>query len=111
MTTYFRRDFTVGNPGALTELELRLKRDDGAVVYINGTEVVRSNMPSGAIGYTTRAAGGVAGGAEGAFTTFTVPASVLVSGGNVVAVEIHQRSPQSSDISFDLSLGGVRLAL
>jgi chitodextrinase len=107
ITTYFRRDFTVGDPGAFSELELRLKRDDGAVVYINGTEVLRSNMPGGTIGYTTRAATGVAGGAEGAFNTFRVPASVLVSGGNVIAVEVHQRSPQSSDISFDLSLEGI----
>ena len=108
ITTYFRRDFTVGNPATFPDLELQLKRDDGAVVYINGVEVVRSNMPGGTIGYTTRASSGISGGAEGAFNTFMISPSALVSGVNVVAVEIHQRSPQSSDISFDLSLEGIR---
>ena len=40
---------------AVGGLTLRLLRDDGAVVYLNGTEVVRSNMPTGTIAYTTRA--------------------------------------------------------
>ena len=32
---------------------LRINRDDGAVVYLNGTEVFRTNMPTGTISYTT----------------------------------------------------------
>ena len=36
-------------------------RDDGAVVYLNGTEVFRSNMPTGTITYTTLASTTVGG--------------------------------------------------
>jgi hypothetical protein len=34
---------------------MSLKRDDGGVVYLNGSEVFRSNMPEGVIGSQTRA--------------------------------------------------------
>ena len=43
VTTYFRRTFTVSNPASFASLHLRLLRDDGAVVYVNGAEVFRSN--------------------------------------------------------------------
>src|SRR5688500_14326876 len=38
MTTYFRASFTVADPSQVEELVLELLRDDGAVVYLNGTE-------------------------------------------------------------------------
>ena len=47
-TTYFRRQFTVTGTVA-APVTLQLLRDDGAVVYLNGAEVVRSNMPTGTI--------------------------------------------------------------
>ena len=45
-TIYFRQGFAVPNPEDCTNLLIRLLRDDGAVVYLNGREVFRSNMPS-----------------------------------------------------------------
>jgi len=47
ITYYFRRQFTVTSPAAFSSLNLRYVRDDGAVIYLNGTEVVRSNLPAG----------------------------------------------------------------
>lgn len=64
ITTYFRRNFQVANAAAVTSLQLELRRDDGAVVYINGTEVLRDAMPAGTITSSTFAsitAGGDAG--------------------------------------------------
>jgi chitodextrinase len=104
LTTYFRNQFTVTNPNHFGDLTLDLIRDDGAVVYLNGTEVVRTNMPAGAITSTTRASLGIAGLDEFAVNTFAIPTGHLVAGTNVIAVEIHQQSPQSSDISMDLRL-------
>ena len=49
---------TLPAPGAFTSLTLRLIRDDGAVVYVNGAEVFRTNMPAGTIAYTTPATAG-----------------------------------------------------
>jgi hypothetical protein len=104
LTTYFRHSFTVTNPAIYTSLLLRLQRDDGAVVYLNGAEVFRSNMPAGTIGHLTQASGGA--GDENAFYSANVAASNLAAGANVLAVEIHQSSGSSSDISFNLQLIG-----
>src|SRR5215213_7851051 len=47
ITTYFRKSFTVANPADFNSLTLDILRDDGAVVYLNGTEIYRNNMPAG----------------------------------------------------------------
>ena len=105
ITTYFRRTFNAG-PSAYTSLSLQVLRDDGAVVYLNGAEVWRSNMPDGAVGFTTLAAANVSGAAESTFFTTTLDPALLVPGANVLAVEVHQDNPGSSDLSFDLRLIG-----
>ncbi|QLQ09799.1 MAG: hypothetical protein HZY75_04715 [Nocardioidaceae bacterium] len=102
LTHYFRRTFTA-NPGSMSGLELRLLRDDGAIVYLNGVEVMRSNMPSGTVNYRTQASSDVNGAAENTFYPQSVPVSRLVNGTNTIAVEIHNRSG-SPDVSFDLEL-------
>lgn len=101
-TAYFRRTFTAG-PG-VDSLVFNLKADDGAVVSVNGQEVVRDNMPVGDITFSTYASSGRSGDAENAVRTFVVPASMLVDGENTVAVEVHQDAPASSDLSFDLNV-------
>jgi len=106
ITTYFRRAFVVEEPAAYTNLTLWLLRDDGGVVYLNGQEIFRSpNLPTGTITHTTTTLSGQNG--ENTVDTATVPASGLVRGTNVVAVEIHQQSSTSSDLSFDFELWGV----
>jgi hypothetical protein len=104
ITTYFRHALNVANPASITGLLLRVLRDDGAVVYLNGTEVFRTNMPTGAISYTTKASAAVDGAAESTYVQTSVSPSLLVSGNNVIAVEVHQRAANSSDISFNLEL-------
>jgi len=103
-TTYFRTSFQGKDIANVSTLQIRLLRDDGAIVYLNGTEVVRSNMPSGTINYDDYADETVSGSAEEVFQSYTLPASHLVTGTNVIAVEIHQRGSTSSDISFNLEL-------
>lgn len=103
ITTYFRHSFLVTNPAAIQFLYLRLRYDDGAVVYLNGTEVFRVNLPSGAITYQTLAPVT----AENTTVTGSMSPGLLVAGTNVVAVEIHQESAGSSDISFALELQSV----
>lgn len=106
-TTYFRHSFQLFDASSFTQLTMKLLRDDGAVVYLNGVEVVRSNMPGGTINYTTHAVNMIQGSAEDNYLTFTLDPALLVNGENVVAVEIHQLSYSNVDISFDLELTGV----
>ena len=105
-TTYFRKSFNVNNASQYQALRVRLRRDDGAIVYLNGNEIVRSNMPSGTVNYDDFAAGVVGGGEESTFFDFEIDADDLVTGNNVLAVEVHQANAGSSDISFDLELQG-----
>lgn len=107
ITTYFRRTINVTNPAAFSALRLRVLRDDGAVIYFNGTEVRRDNMPTGAISSGTVASTALGAPAEATFYETTIAASRLVAGNNVVAVEIHQANGTSTDVSFDLELIGV----
>jgi hypothetical protein len=103
-SSYFRKSFNVANPAAITSLTLGLVRDDGAIVYLNGTEVARSNMPAGTVSYDTSAASTVSGNDKYLVFNFTVPQNLVVAGSNVLAVEVHQINTTSSDLRFDLSL-------
>ena len=109
ITTYFRRSFSVTDASQYNTLVFRLLRDDGAVAYLNGTEVFRNNMPATAIGYQTLASSSVAN--ESSFVSISLPSTNLLSGNNVFAVEIHQNDNDSTDISFDLELIGKQEAV
>src|SRR5207247_66837 len=87
-----------------TNVALRILRDDGAVVFLNGVEVLRSNMPESPSTYGTWSAVPVAGGDESAFFSAAIPPALLRSGTNLIAVEIHQSDAGSSDLSFDFEL-------
>jgi hypothetical protein len=104
LTTYFRKTFNVPNAAAVTTLTLRLLRDDGAGVYLNGTEVFRDNMPAGIINFDTEASSALGVPQESTFIQASLNPASLVTGTNFIAVEIHQDNPGSSDISFDLEL-------
>jgi hypothetical protein len=109
VTTYFRRRFVVTNAPTFTNFLLRVLRDDGAVVYLNGAEVFRNNMPPGTISYTTLASTSVPTADETSnFYATNVSPSRVVNGTNVLAVEVHQASTNSSDLSFDLEFIGLR---
>ncbi len=107
VTYYFRRTFSVTDVASLTDRRLEVLADDGAVVYVNGTEVARTNLSAGTVTDTTSAPVSLFGNAEDTFQTFTVPAGVLVEGTNTIAVEVHQAGASSSDLSFDARLSAV----
>jgi hypothetical protein len=117
--TCFRKTFPVANPAAVYELIMELVADDGAVVWINGQEALRCNMPYApvAINFASRSNGvldGIADGeAENTFVPYKLPSSLLVQGTNTIAIEVHQFQYGSSgnpnatainDMRFDLRL-------
>ncbi|WP_309640777.1 fibronectin type III domain-containing protein [Flavobacterium sp.] len=104
LTTYFRKSFTVLNPAAYTELTLGVVFDDGVVVYLNGNEVYRANMPTGIINYNTPASVSVSSPAESAWNTIALNSSLFLTGTNVLTAEVHQQSYDSSDLSFNARL-------
>jgi hypothetical protein len=108
ITTYFRNAFFVPGNVIYTNLSVRLNRVDGAVVWLNGRELYRVNLPAGPITYQTQAATSVSQTGDDSNTYFptNLPIASLPAGTNVVAVEIHKYSPAGAGITFDLELFG-----
>lgn len=103
ITYYFRRAIVFNGDPAKGSVVLDQFLDDGAVYYLNGKEIARPGMPAGPITRDTLAERGVST-AEEELAVLTLPASLLVRGTNVLAAEVHQVGPQSSDIVFGLRL-------
>ncbi|MCY7358970.1 MAG: metallophosphoesterase [Rudanella sp.] len=116
---YFRKTFTITNINDYQKFMLQYKRDDGIVLYVNGTEVKREFMPDGTVAHATSATGGPGTG-EGSWQVLdpSVQTSLpllmyLRTGENVIAAEVHQTgtaSPttNSTDLRFDLKLEGIQ---
>ncbi|GAA4305175.1 T9SS type A sorting domain-containing protein [Nibribacter koreensis] len=103
VTTYFRKTLNMADPAGYGEITASIKMDDGVVVYVNGIEVYRMNMPTGAVAYNTLAA--LSSSGDGTKTqTFTINNAAFTSGTNVIAVEVHQSKANTSDMAFDLQL-------
>lgn len=102
VTTYFRHRVEIADPTVFDTYTLGLRVDDGAVVYLNGTEVARVRLAEGAtITFETRASDAPD---EGVYATFELPSAGFRAGGNLIAIEVHQAGAASSDLSFDVEL-------
>ena len=114
ISTYFRKVVSVDNTFGLQSLRFKILRDDGILVYLNGNEIIRDNMPEGQISFQTQATSTVSFSDEEEYYEWDIDADLIDEGENIIAVEVHQSSSSSSDISFDLELkayyfGGVSL--
>ena len=105
VTTWFRSGFDLLLDPALVEtLRLRIDADDGYVVYLNGSEVARSNLPAGTLSPSTLASSDVdPDGLE--LIDLSGSLGLLLPGANVIAIEVHQSGPASSDLFLDFDLG------
>jgi len=108
--TVFIQTFTVANVASVNSLILNLRRDDGAIVYLNGEEVARDNLPGGIINENTLASSSVFGGAEQQFVPHSLDISKLAEGINVLSIGVHQVAQNSNDMGFDAELVVGRLA-
>jgi hypothetical protein len=100
-TYYFRTQFAFAGDPTKTELRLRPIVDDGAVYYLNGVEIYRQNMPTGAVNYNTLASGKVG---DATFApTIALPAGSLTVGNNVLAVEVHQSGASAKAVPHNFA--------
>ena len=84
---YFRKKFTVTNPAQYNSLELEALIDDGAIFYLNGKEIGRMNMPSGAVGYSYTNLNALNEGAFLPVTDARIVPGALVAGENTMCVQ------------------------
>jgi len=105
ITSYFVKTVNVTTPALYGSFTINFKYDDAIVVYVNGVEVTRANLPSGTISYNTTASSN-----KNTTGSVTIPASMINAGSNVIAAELHQRTSGNVDALFDLSMTGNGLA-
>ncbi len=106
---YFRKavNFTATELSTtFASIQLDLLRNDGIVVYVNGVERIRDNMPAGAVAYGTLASSNIAPGAAEA-VTYNLSPAFFTAGINTIAVEVHLRAANSNDMSFDMQVLGI----
>lgn len=104
---YFRTTVDVYAVDTLVSVWAEAMRDDGIAIYLNGVEIARGNLPVGTLTYETLATRAVSSSDESAYFTYEADPALLVEGTNTLAVEVHQASATSSDLSFDLRLIGL----
>ena len=111
ITYYFRRRFNLPIEPWGTTLELHQMVDDGAVYYLNGTEVFNSRMPTNRpLSATNLALFSIGTAAYEPPVTqsgYSLTNSALRAGDNVLAVEVHQYTVNSSDVTFGAVLEGI----
>jgi hypothetical protein len=106
-TYYFRVRFPTPGPGPNLSLDVRSLVKDGAVFYLNGVEVLRVNMPAGAVTSQTPALSPVRAPVFAA--PVSIPGDLLVSGDNVLAVEVHRADAVTGASGLVLTGGGLAL--
>ena len=102
-TVYFRKEFEITNANLITEATARVMSDGGAIVYLNGVEIARDNMPADPVNFETFASSD-SNIREGNIDVFSFLPSAFVDGINVIAIELHNGSSASSDMGMDLQL-------
>lgn len=107
ITTYFRHSFNIDDVSQYKNFLLKLKRDDGALVYINGVEVMRSNFGTNTYAYDDESYTAISTSSENLRYHKLIEPTRFQDGVNVIAVEVHQADPGSSDLSFDFELIGL----
>jgi hypothetical protein len=107
ITYYFRSQFSVADVASISDLVLHVEHDDGVAVYLNGVEIYRNRLIPAAA-YNQLASVVVEDPADTfhsiCLSLLLLPPGTLKEGLNTLAVEVHQASLTSSDVSFDLAI-------
>jgi len=106
---YFRKAVTFTAAELSTtfySIQMDLLRNDGIVVYVNGVERIRDNIGAGTVTYNTLATNDIAVGAAEA-VTYQLSPSFFTAGTNTIAVEVHLKATNSTNMSFDMQVSGL----
>ena len=103
---YFTKKITIKDISKFKGFEIRLQRDDGAIIYINGKELYRDNMPEGHITHKTKSIQVVDTENEGLFFVKVFDSTIFKNGDNTISVQVHQCNTYSSDCIFSLEIYG-----
>lgn len=109
LSAQFRHTFAVTEAASVVDGRVSVIVDDGVVVYLNGVELGRANLPTGVLSSTTYATTAARySTASRNPVEFTVPVGLLVNGDNVIAASTHASWRATPDLSFALSFTAIR---
>ena len=104
LAAQYRHTFTIKDVSTFDSVEITTRADDGLVLYVNGEEVARNNLPSGTLAYNSYAtAAPRTSAAVDNPVTVTVPASIFTDGDNTMAAAVHSNYRSTADTSFALT--------
>jgi len=98
LTVYIRKEFSAPAVDPCEMVELIIDYDDGFIAFLNGQEVARRHMPAGPATYLTPASPHEAGSPE--TIALGTAGNLLNDGNNLLAIEGHNTSINSSDFSL-----------
>jgi len=98
----FRHQFTCNSIPSM--LKINIRRDDGAIIFLNGKAILWDGLPTGTTTPSSIATQTIMGLDEEVFEPFEVPGSLLKEGLNTVAVQVHQNEAVSSDLCLDCEI-------
>lgn len=107
ITAYFTKSIRITDPFQFILYQISIEKDDGVVLYLNGREIYRKDMPLGEITHTTRASRLVVSGEQEELlhTVFLSPEDLQI-GENILSASVHQGRKESEDLIFNLELIG-----
>lgn len=100
-TSYLRNTFNIDNLSSTGDLICTMKANDGVVIFINGREAYRFNIPTNVqLSDTLNAEHDMNSYAT---RRFSIKKEFLVQGQNTIAVELHN-AKKSSTLAFDIAI-------
>jgi len=106
-TTYYKKTFVLDDPYKFLLYKVNIQKDDGIVVYINGNEITRIDMPDGAIDHYSPARGLIVSGKMEEYVhTIILTPDNFKQGLNTISTSVHKARAYSADCIFNLEMVG-----
>ncbi|MFA6884554.1 MAG: CotH kinase family protein [Paludibacteraceae bacterium] len=101
LTTYYRKTMNIADISSINKLVFSATVNDGAIIYLNGNEIFRYNLPATKITFDTKATSYMS---KYKRVDFEVSKMLLKEGDNTIAVEIHNSAATNSTMAFALTV-------
>lgn len=103
ITAYFRKVFNIDDTTGLKNITANITYDDGVAIYVNGKEINRFNLPDDSLHTELRYEDTTLHYYDDLKDEIVIQPSMLKSGENIIAAEVHQINSASSDLTFKLT--------
>ncbi|YCM45620.1 hypothetical protein V2O64_06265 [Verrucomicrobiaceae bacterium 227] len=101
--SWFRREFTIDDDMDVRALRFKVRFDDATMVFLNGKEIMRHNLPFGYSDHQTPGGEEFNDWSNKHKHRYDLPAREVRTGRNVLAIQIHGSGPRSPDICFAMN--------